>query len=135
MAPVPPPTAFDDFFRNHVLPQRDHYRYRDQEDALRIAREAWGNFEPESRALRAQFEEVFEMNMGKYDHDMREFTVMNDRMALGFQPGRTARDYQGRRRMSIRGGGENEDEAEAKSELPLPPPSREGGGGGFTSIN
>ncbi len=107
----------------------DGFQYRDEEDAVHIAQEAWRKHDHESRQSRDAFQEIYERNLGRYNHELHEYNLMNERIGHGYGP--TGHGN----KPSIRGGGDNDDELEVGSELPPPPPSRDGGGGGFTSIN
>lgn len=110
-------------------------RYDPEEDTLDIAKQAWDN--PENWRIVEEFEKTYQQNLGRYNHNMNEFHLMNERMGYGAEP-RVARSGGGR---GPRGGGDDDDdgvgreEMEVESALPAAPPSRDGGAGGFTSIN
>lgn len=130
-APASPPSSFREFLNHHIIPQRNHYQYRDDDDALKIARHVWQN----SPHVRREFDEIYVHNLARYNYEMRQFNLLNEGLPHGSRP--TPRG-----RTNMRGGGDDvdddddddDDKMEVKNELP-PPPSRDGGAGGFTSIN
>lgn len=114
---VPPPTAFDEFLMQHILPNREQFRFRNDDEAVQMAREAWND--PGMEQAKAVCVENYERNMQRYTEEMREF----ERMA----------EIEQRRELEGQGQGQGQREV-----LPPPPPQAresQGGGGGFTSIN
>jgi len=143
-APAVPPSAFQELLHRHILPQRDRYQYRNEDDAINIARHVWQNSAP----IRQEFDDMYMLNLGRYNHELRQFNLVNGGSSydsIRMPTGQT----------NMRGGGDGDDDddndddddddkMEVKSELQPPPRSRDGlehalpkagGAGGFTSIN
>ncbi|KAL6716932.1 hypothetical protein ACLMJK_004844 [Lecanora helva] len=126
--PQPPPTAFQEFLVKHVLPNRDRFPYRSEEEGIAMGRDAW-----EDRAfgqVRVMCEENYERNLHKYNEELEEVNRGMDREREVFEQQR-AREMEAYEQHRVR------DTEAQQGELPPPPPSRDGGagGGGFTSIN
>lgn len=101
------------------MTHREHFPYRDEEDAFQMAEQAWND--PQMRSYRLGYEELYERHLQRYRDEMGEVERGYERE--GFEP-RGRRDER------------RDEEMEVQTELPPPPPSRDGGaGGGFTSIN
>ena len=71
--PPPPPTAFDDFLKWHVMPNRHHYKFRTEEEGVQMAEEMWRD--PRNEPFRATCEQTYEKKLQTYNEDLDKIKI------------------------------------------------------------